>query len=456
MVPLMTAVILCHYKGVHLSYVHREISEYIDTSNDKPFLQAINQGSLNIVKRLVFNFNYRSYCPRNADEIDNIVPLSSYLGQYEIMIWALNNGFQENHTAIEQALAGHNCTQQEEKKNCIQIHRDQHIKIIKWLFSNNYSYSSECLDSCANPACLHILKYLYSHSIKRCSYKAINIAIQKGFFGVAKFLMSTSDALCSSSAMLSAIHYNNMELVKNLWTTFAFSMQDSGYFLYLAVCNDFVLAVKLFLKFASHSDKDIALTQAIETKAYFPKVTSIIFKTVFEHVGSCSFDVMDLAAKHGFLDIVTYLHDHGQKCSADAIDMAALKGHKELVQFLLEKSSPQFTYKALENAASRGHLSIVKLLYNNGAETHDIEEMIILAAVSTNMPLVHYIIQRYMKIYPFAKINFSNVPSELSISIIDCVRVSQIDCDARNHMLQYLEMYADDARTTLHRVDNQS
>lgn len=55
---------------------------------------------------------------------------------------------------------------------------------------------------------------------------------------------------------------------------------------------------------------------------------------MFDALGGRS-DVMNLAARHGFLAIVQWLHDNRvEDCTTEAMDSAALAGHMHVVQRL--------------------------------------------------------------------------------------------------------------------------
>ncbi|KAL3657633.1 hypothetical protein V7S43_017436 [Phytophthora oleae] len=93
------------------------------------------------------------------------------------------------------------------------------------------------------------------------------------------------------------------------------------------------------------------------------------------------YNLMDVAAKLGYLDILQFFHgstlskERGglrqirlKGCSTEAMDYAAANGHLEVVQWLHMNRSEGCTTKAMNSAAKEGHLEVVKWLYRNRSE----------------------------------------------------------------------------------------
>ncbi|OQR95340.1 hypothetical protein THRCLA_07962 [Thraustotheca clavata] len=79
---------------------------------------------------------------------------------------------------------------------------------------------------------------------------------------------------------------------------------------------------------------------------------------------------MDLAAMNGHFDIVKFLHyrDNGPGCTTRAIDGAATYGHINIVQFLVANRSEGFTTLALRGAVQNGYSKIVEYLMHRPHE----------------------------------------------------------------------------------------
>ncbi|KAF0699685.1 Aste57867_9762 [Aphanomyces stellatus] len=81
---------------------------------------------------------------------------------------------------------------------------------------------------------------------------------------------------------------------------------------------------------------------------------------------------LDCAASHGHLHLVLLLHDRGAAASPTAMDLAALGGHLGIVQFLHGARHEGCTFHALDHAARAGHLAVVRFLHEHvhAAATH--------------------------------------------------------------------------------------
>ncbi|RQM11056.1 hypothetical protein B5M09_006013 [Aphanomyces astaci] len=78
----------------------------------------------------------------------------------------------------------------------------------------------------------------------------------------------------------------------------------------------------------------------------------------------CSSRAMNLAAKEGHLDVVTFLHAHrSEGATTSAMNWAAEYGHFEVVQFLHRHRTEGCTKGAMTRAAKAGHLNIVEFLH---------------------------------------------------------------------------------------------
>ncbi|EFA79829.1 hypothetical protein PPL_06648 [Heterostelium album PN500] len=80
--------------------------------------------------------------------------------------------------------------------------------------------------------------------------------------------------------------------------------------------------------------------------------------------------LMDLAAQHGQLEILKFLHiNRTEGCSTDAFGLAASNGHLECVKFLYHHRKESTTAtRAIDGAVSNGHLNLVVFLQNNMPE----------------------------------------------------------------------------------------
>ncbi|KAJ0412050.1 hypothetical protein ATCC90586_004596 [Pythium insidiosum] len=101
------------------------------------------------------------------------------------------------------------------------------------------------------------------------------------------------------------------------------------------------------------------------------------------HRGAEAFtvDAMDAAAASGFLDVVRFLHASTEAgCTTKALDGAAANGHLAVVRFLHANRREGCTTAAMDDAAAAGHLAVVRFLHANrqeGATTRAMSEAIL-------------------------------------------------------------------------------
>ncbi|OQR98130.1 hypothetical protein THRCLA_06783 [Thraustotheca clavata] len=83
-------------------------------------------------------------------------------------------------------------------------------------------------------------------------------------------------------------------------------------------------------------------------------------------------EAMDLAAMNGYLDIVIWLHnlENGPGCTIKAMDGAATYGHLQVVEFLNENRSEGCTFTALKMGASNGYSKVVEYLLTHLPKQH--------------------------------------------------------------------------------------
>ncbi|OWZ12818.1 hypothetical protein PHMEG_00013961 [Phytophthora megakarya] len=108
---------------------------------------------------------------------------------------------------------------------------------------------------------------------------------------------------------------------------------------------------------------------AMDLAARTGKLEVLTWLNSHNGVYSCTTKAMDLAAEYGHLEIVQWLHTQRQDgCSTDAMDKAAGNGHLEVVKWLHENRREGSTTKAMDLAARNGHIDVVRWLYHNRCE----------------------------------------------------------------------------------------
>ncbi|KAL7750877.1 hypothetical protein RI367_003837 [Sorochytrium milnesiophthora] len=80
-------------------------------------------------------------------------------------------------------------------------------------------------------------------------------------------------------------------------------------------------------------------------------------------------DAMNIAAEHGHLEVLKYLHADGTwLCTTRAMDMAAFRGHLQVVEWLHHNRTEGCTVEAMDSAAGRGDIEMVRFLHEHRSE----------------------------------------------------------------------------------------
>lgn len=101
---------------------------------------------------------------------------------------------------------------------------------------------------------------------------------------------------------------------------------------------------------------------------------------------------MWLAAFHGHLEMVQWLHTHGGKNNAnDSMDGAATGGHLEIVQWLHDNQLYGLKKEIMDVAAWNGHLDILQWLYENAPEYNCTHRAMDVAAGRGHLAVVQWL-----------------------------------------------------------------
>ncbi len=106
---------------------------------------------------------------------------------------------------------------------------------------------------------------------------------------------------------------------------------------------------------------------------------------------------LDTAARNGHLDVVEFLVENGANIDSDqysAVESAALEGHFDVVKYLVEKE-PASINIAFRTAAGAGHLDIMKYLLQKGADIHiDNDEAVEDAVYNGFLDVIKYLVEK--------------------------------------------------------------
>jgi hypothetical protein len=109
----------------------------------------------------------------------------------------------------------------------------------------------------------------------------------------------------------------------------------------------------------------------------------------------------DLAARRGYLELIKAKAAEGaeMKFSTDAMDQAAGKGYLDVVKWLHENRTEGCTHWAIDQAIEYGHLDVVKYLYSIGKRYTS-------AVFVFSEPIYDDDIKQWLKEHPIAKPNY--------------------------------------------------
>lgn len=86
-------------------------------------------------------------------------------------------------------------------------------------------------------------------------------------------------------------------------------------------------------------------------------------------------EIMDWAARDGYLDVVKFLYHDGAECSDDAFNFAIANNNIEIIKFLHSVGLRcKNTYRMFYSFVSRNNLKMIKYLVSNGYEYPNIEK----------------------------------------------------------------------------------
>ncbi|KAG9403325.1 hypothetical protein AC1031_005970 [Aphanomyces cochlioides] len=100
-----------------------------------------------------------------------------------------------------------------------------------------------------------------------------------------------------------------------------------------------------------------------------------------------------VAAKNNNVDLLAFLHNLHPDISLplDVMETAAARGHLDLVRYLYENGLGGYTTAAMNEAARNGHLEVVKFLYLHRLEGCNIESAMAEAARSGHLDVVRFL-----------------------------------------------------------------
>ncbi|GAB9477358.1 hypothetical protein Gpo141_00014423, partial [Globisporangium polare] len=206
------------------------------------------------------------------------------------------------------------------------------LDVVQWLYTRKPVVSEEILDAAAKARHLHVLRYLYAQSPRRCRRAAVNFVAGEGFLDVVQFIVEKQSKEKSYQAINFAAGNGHLDIVK-----------------YLVESKIRLEAPRVIDCAAGGGHLDVVkYLHALRPRRW------------------CSVRAMDSAAANGHVEVVRFLHENRREgCSPSALDGAARNGHLAIVEFLFEKYALPCSVDAMDDAATAGHLTVVQFLHVN-------------------------------------------------------------------------------------------
>ncbi|OWY92286.1 hypothetical protein PHMEG_00038776 [Phytophthora megakarya] len=260
------------------------------------------------------------------------------------------------------------------------------VEKLKWVIANGFELSNYlCVDKCdfsKREKCWDIVRYVLSggHSnVGVLINRAAEEAAKLGDVEFTKWLIDFSTS-------------GRKDIADDLEKSFAGSLEAAGRYGHVAVLE--CLLTHMTAHVISHEPSE-AMFQAAKygkievvkwlMNRYAGDSTIDLFKGLsFRRYATRTMSpntVMDVAASHGHLEILQFLHqvdasqrnkrkyedrdtyptrDNCRRCTARAMDLAAANGHLEVVKWLHENRNEGCTTFAMSSAASNGHLEVTE------------------------------------------------------------------------------------------------
>ncbi|EFA79507.1 ankyrin repeat-containing protein [Heterostelium album PN500] len=211
----------------------------------------------------------------------------------------------------------------------------------------------------------------------------------KGHINILKYLIETygnHDVKITTKSMNCAASNGHLQVLKWMYQT-----GDST----ATVCNHLGLD-------AAADNRKLETVQFLLEMKVIPNLAAahaahnghldiLIALDQFNHLPTTTV-ALDNAAARGHMKIVRFLHSRQAKCTTNAINYAAYNGHYQVVHFLLENRSEGCTREAMDLSSMHGHLDIVKLLHERSDKGCS-QSAVDLAAGNCHFHVVQFLIE---------------------------------------------------------------
>ncbi|EGG22215.1 hypothetical protein DFA_04333 [Cavenderia fasciculata] len=246
-----------------------------------------------------------------------------------------------------------------------------HIEMVRFLSEHRSEGSTtRSMDWAAENGHIDVVKYLQEHRSEGASTSAIDRASRNGYIEVVKYLYEHRSEGATTNAIDAAVLFGHFDVVKYLYENQIEC--DATTNIDIHIGDDAISKGGIeMVKYLVETVKAKCTPETVGAALRHDKLD--IYQYLYDRFSADSSiwtkDIMNYAARYGYIDILMHLHEHKCKgATTRAMDWASQNGRIEVVKFLHEHRSEGATTDAMDMASQNGHIEMVKFLHDNRTE----------------------------------------------------------------------------------------
>ena len=318
--------------------------------------------------------------------------------------------------------------------------------VLIWTLENdaNIHYNNDmAVGYAARCGYLKIIKKLidYGADVRADDDYAFRTAAENNCLNVVKYLKDTFDVNIEAddnSAIKEASFNGHAEMVLYLIENGANVNAERGMALINAANSNHLDVVKLLIKHGASVKEDDSEALKIASRCGNFEVVKFLFELDPTIDDSDKEEACEQAAWNGHINIVKFFIENKVKIDKYQIKYAAESGYLDVVEYLIRPEIGCSKNDALLGACQGGHLPIVKMLLNNGADVHYGEdEAIIEASDKGNVDVVRYLIKKGANFHVNCEQPLYNATIEGHLNVVKCLVEAGANFRADNNAAMY-------------------
>ncbi|OQS06750.1 hypothetical protein THRCLA_01221 [Thraustotheca clavata] len=264
-----------------------------------------------------------------------------------------------------------------------------HLTVVQYLHSMEYHATTQAMDLAATNGHFNVVAFLHLQRMDGGTTRAIDGAAANGHIHVVRFLLSHRNEGCTAMAIRGASANGHFEMVQLLCSSIHQAPQALSDAVDYAAAFGHLKIVKWLVQDQNASFSSAAITEAARCNnteiVHFllqtsPKITenALLAAGTKGHVKMLQLlhasafhlpvdRIFIFSAQHGHSQVLTYLFpwlSQPRNTLPLALVEAATKGHLNVVKMLLVEYPSDIPAEAMDTAATNGHLNIVQVLHN--------------------------------------------------------------------------------------------